>query len=160
MHSSRMRTGRTVTVFRKLEPPPKIWSRHPPEKIPPPKIWSRHPPRKIGAGTPKNWSRHPPKLEQAPPRKIGAGTPPEKLEQAPPPVNRITDTCKNITLAKTSFRPVTMFTLFYFSQFFCTPGPVLQLLGQWNIFLWQIVHFSAGLKPVLDRSEAMYYPTL
>ena len=26
--------------------------------------------------------------------------------QVPPPVNRITDTCKNITLAKTSFRPV------------------------------------------------------
>ena len=57
-----MRTGRTLTVFRKLETPP---------------------------------------------RKFG-GTP-------PPPVNRMTDRCKNITLAKTSFRPVitqhTSFTL-------------------------------------------------
>ena len=26
--------------------------------------------------------------------------------QVPPPVNRMTDRCKNITLAKTSFRPV------------------------------------------------------
>ena len=69
MHSSRMHTGRTLTVFRKLETPS-------------PKIWSRHPPQKFGAGTPPN------------------------LEQAPPPVNRITHTCKNITLAKTSFRPV------------------------------------------------------
>ena len=32
--------------------------------------------------------------------------PPGNLEQAPPPVNRMTDRCKNITLAKTSFRPV------------------------------------------------------
>ena len=58
MHSSRMRTGRTLTIFRKLEnhPPPKIWSRHPPENLeqapppenleqaPPPKIWRRPPP--------------------------------------------------------------------------------------------------------------------
>ena len=57
MHSSRMRTGRTLTVFRKLEqtPPPKIGA-----DTPPPKNWSRHPP--------KIWSRHPPeKLEQTPP---------------------------------------------------------------------------------------------
>ena len=102
MHSSRMRTGRTLTVFRKLETPPKIWSRHPPKKI-----WSRHPPRKFGAGTPpKIWSR--------PPRKFGAGTPPQNLEQAPPrkygadtpPVDRMTHASENITLAKTSFRPV------------------------------------------------------
>ena len=68
MHSSRMRTGRTLTVFRKLETPPKkIWSRHPPRKFgadtpsppenleqtpPPPKIWSRHPPPKFGAYPP------------------------------------------------------------------------------------------------------------
>ena len=122
MHSSRMRTGRTLTVFRKLETPPKIWSRHPPRKFgagtppenleqappenleqaplsppqkfgagTPPKIWSRHPPRKFGAGTPppKIWSRHPP-------RKFGAGTPPCGQTHA----------CENITLAKTSFRPV------------------------------------------------------
>ena len=90
MHSSRMRTGRTVTVFRKLEDPPKIWSRHPPKiwsrhPLPPkiwsrhpPKIWSRHPPRKFGAGTPpKIWSRHPP-------RKFGAGTPPKIWSRHPP----------------------------------------------------------------------------
>ena len=117
-----MRTGRTLTVFRKLETPPrkfgagtppKIWSRHPPknlEQAPPPKIWSRHPPenleqalppRKFGSGTP--------------PRKIGSGTPPENLEQAPPrkfgagtsPRGQ-THVCENITLAKTSFRPVKM----------------------------------------------------
>ena len=126
MHSSRMRTGRTVTVFRKLEDPPKfgagtppkIWSRHPPP--PPRKFGAGNPPQKFGVGTPpenleqappsKIWSRHPP------PRKFGVGTPPENLEQAPPPenleqtppppVNRMTDRCKNITLAKTSFRPV------------------------------------------------------
>ena len=28
------------------------------------------------------------------------------LARYPPPVNRMTDRCKNITLAKTSFRPV------------------------------------------------------
>ena len=83
-----MRTGRTLTVFRKLETPPKIWSRHPPENLeqahPPPKIWSRHTP-------PEN-------LEQAPLRKFGAGTPPCGQTHA----------CENITLAKTSFRPVNM----------------------------------------------------
>ena len=70
-----MRTGRTLTVFRKLETPPKIWSRHPPknlEQAPPPKIWSsRHPPRKFGAGTP------PPPL----PQKFGADTPHPPCEQ-------------------------------------------------------------------------------
>ena len=70
MHSSRMRTGRTLTVFR-LETPL-------PEKIGDP---------------PKNWR---------PPRKI-VDTPGIR---PPPPVDRITDACKNITLAKTSFRPV------------------------------------------------------
>ena len=29
------------------------------------------------------------------------------VRYSPPPVNRMTDRCKNITLAKTSFRPVT-----------------------------------------------------
>ena len=75
-----MRTGRTLTVFQKSETPPE-------------------------------------NLEQAPPRKFGAGTPPENLEQAPPP--KIwsrhpppcgqTHACENITLAKTSFRPVIRF---------------------------------------------------
>ena len=85
MHSSRMRTGRTLTVFRWRTPPRKFGGTpHPPEnleepppKIPPPKIWS------------------------ASPRKFGADTPP-----APPPVDRMTHASENITLAKTSFRPV------------------------------------------------------
>ena len=90
-----MRTGRTLTVFRKLETPPENL-----EQAPPPKIWSRHPPRKFRAGTP--------------PPKFGAGTPPPEnleqapppnLEQAPPPCGQ-THACENITLAKTSFRPV------------------------------------------------------
>ena len=33
------------------------------------------------------------------------------LQRHPPPVNRITDTCKNITLATTSLRPVNIFGL-------------------------------------------------
>ena len=76
-----MRTGRTLTVFWKLEtaPPPKIWSRHPPENLeqaPPPKIWSSPPPQN---------------LEQAPPQKFGAGTPPGSDQTHPPPVNRMND---------------------------------------------------------------------
>ena len=58
MHSSRMRTGRTLTVFRCLETPSS-------EKLETPL---------------KNWRT--------------------------PPVNRMTDACENITLAKTSFRLV------------------------------------------------------
>ena len=48
MHSSRMRTSRTLTIFR-WRTPPKIW-RNPPQNLeePPQK---RHPPRKFG-GTP------------------------------------------------------------------------------------------------------------
>ena len=86
MHSSRMRTGRTLTVFRWRNPPPKIW-KNPPKKDTPPKIW-RNPP-KIRATS----GAHPPKIRA----KSGAHS---------PPVNRMTDRCKNITLAKTSFRPV------------------------------------------------------
>ena len=74
MHSSRMRTGRTLTVFRKLETPPKIWS--------------RHPPRKFEADTPpENLEQAPPKknLEQTPPPKIGADTPPKFGAGTPPP---------------------------------------------------------------------------
>ena len=93
-----MRTGRTLTAFR-LETPPKNW-RHPH-----PKNWRHLPPRKIG--------RPPSKLETSP-WKIGdhphsgPDPPPPKNWRPPPPVDRITDACKNITLAKTSFRPVKM----------------------------------------------------
>ena len=38
---------------------------------------------------------------------LGGGVPgPRGVSGDPPPVNRITDTCKNITLATTSLRPV------------------------------------------------------
>ena len=83
MHSSRMRTGRTLTVFRSLlfrggggglvPGGVPAWSRG---------VWSR--------GVP-TWS---------------GGVPGQVL---PPPVNRMTHTCKNITLAKTSFRPVKIY---------------------------------------------------
>ena len=99
MHSSRMRTGQTLTVFR--------W--RPPRKFggPPPENW-RTPP-KIWRNPPKNLEDPPENLEE-PPRKFG-GTPPYRPPWTippPPPVDRITDACKNITLAKTSFQPVTM----------------------------------------------------
>ena len=56
MHSSRMRTGRTLTVF------------PPPEKL----------------ETPQNWRPPPPKKLETTPRKIG-DLPPEKLETPPSP---------------------------------------------------------------------------
>ena len=86
MHSSRMRTGRTLTVFR-WRPPRKNW--RPPENLEdPPKNWTT--PQKFG-GTPlKIWRN-----------------PPENLEEPPLWTEWMTDACENITLAKTSFRPVT-----------------------------------------------------
>ena len=55
--------------------------------------------------TPPPWSMHPP--DQAPP---GPGTPRDQTlrEQAHPPVNRITDTCKNITFPQLRLRAVIM----------------------------------------------------
>ena len=93
MHSSRMRTGRTLTVFRGRTPPPKkkIW-KNPPSRQEPPPPPGRPP---LQADPPSPPGRPPLQADTPPP-----GRPP------PPPVNRITDTCKNITLAKTSFRPV------------------------------------------------------
>ena len=135
MLSSRMRTGRTLTVFRclvigsvspkkaeikKKSPPPKKLGGPPltPPSLPP-QNW--RPPQKIG-DPPKNWS---------PPEKLE--TSPEKLEtprdQTPPPppgtdlqgmlgyplplplwTEFLTHACENIILAKTSFRPVIMFS--------------------------------------------------
>ena len=82
MHSSRMRTGRTLTVFRWRAPPP-------PKK--------RHPPRKFGGTTPP---------KKTPPRKFG-GTPPSPgkiraKSRAPPPPRGQTHACENITLVKIS----------------------------------------------------------
>ena len=96
MHSSRMRTGRSLTVFRSLQPEGGC-------------TWS-------GGGT---WSggvyfvpggvpgpRGVPGPGGVPGRGVPGsrgGVPDQVL---PPPVNRMTNRCKNITLAKTSFRPV------------------------------------------------------
>ena len=96
MHSSRMRTGRALTVSggggsvhprrnflgenklkkkkkKNFRPPQKFGSDCPPPKLyqtPPPKNLGQTPPRKFGSDTlPKIWSRHPP-------RKFGSDTPP------------------------------------------------------------------------------------
>ena len=77
-----MRTGRTLTVFRKLENPPPPGPDPPPENLeqtPPHENLEQTPPQKFGADTPlKIWSRHPPT----------------------PPVDRMTHASENITLAK------------------------------------------------------------
>ena len=75
MHSSRMRTGRSLTVI--------------PESAVP------------GGGSGSGGSG--PGGVFGPRRGGSAGQVPPPT----PPVNRMTDRCKNITLAKTSFRPVT-----------------------------------------------------
>ena len=93
-----MRTGRTLTVFQRT-PPEKLKTRPTPQK----KLET--PPEKLET-PPKNW-RPPEKLEiplgpdQSPPRKIGDPPGPDQT----PPCGQ-THACKNITLAKTSFRPV------------------------------------------------------
>ena len=93
--------------------PPQIrhpWIRHPPEQTPP------------GADTPPEqtapWEQTPREQTPTPPRADTplwrsaarhAGIPPAMhagIHTAPPPVNRMTDTRKNITLATTSLRPV------------------------------------------------------
>ena len=114
MHSSRMRTCWTLTVF------PKNW--RPPRKLEttPPKNW--RPPQKIG--DPPEKLEDPPGPDPTPPKKkigdppktIGGPPPPDQTPQdwparhagIPPPLwtEWMTDRCKNITLAKTSFRPV------------------------------------------------------
>ena len=72
MHSSRMHTGRTLTVFQKLETPQKFTANTPLKNL------EHTPPSgKFGADTP-------PKLEQTPPRKFGAS--PQNLEHTPPEI--------------------------------------------------------------------------
>ena len=139
MHSSRMCTGRTLTVFRclvwgggvspkkaevkkKFPPPKKNWGgvpltpQLPPPQLPPPppKNWrtpSTTPPPRLTCKA--CWDTHPP-----PPPGTDLqgmlGYPPGTdlqgmLGYPPlPPVDRMTHACENITLAKTSFRPVIM----------------------------------------------------
>ena len=86
MHSSRMRTGRTLTVFRWRTLPPKNLEECPPKKRHPPKFGGtppkkRHPP-KIWRNPPKIW-RNPLTQKRPPPRKFGG--PPKK--DPPPPKN-------------------------------------------------------------------------
>ena len=134
IHSSRMRTGRTLTVFRCLVPPSKKIG-EPPEKLEPLHRKIGDPSQKIGDPSQKIGDPSPEKLETLPknwrplkncrlpgtrlppPRKIG--DPPRTRtsllgltckacwDTHPPPWTEwMTDRCKNITLAKTSFRPV------------------------------------------------------
>ena len=99
MHSSRMRTARSSSRRGGGSPPST-----PREQTPPPR--TRHPPTILGQAHPQV-DQEPPQ-EQTPP---GPGTPPD---QAPPSVNRITDTCKNITFPQLRFRAViTSFTMNY-----------------------------------------------
>ena len=100
-----MRTGRTLTVFWR-ETPPKIGD-PPPQKLYTPQDQTP-PPKKIGD----------------PPKKIGdpPGTDLQGMlayPPTPPPVNRMTNWGKNITLAKTSFRPV---------KIICTQDSALPLI--------------------------------
>ena len=75
MHSSRMRTGRTLTVFRWRTPPPKIWRNTPS----PPKNW-----RPPGPNTPPAPKKN---LRPPPTRKFGVTPPSRKFGGNPPPKN-------------------------------------------------------------------------
>ena len=91
MHSSRMRTGRALTVSRGGAAVP---------------AWRRRGGLPGGGGVPA-WRGGVPAWRGGACLEgrgclPGGGVP----GQVPPPVNRMTDRCKNITLAKTSFRPV------------------------------------------------------
>ena len=112
MHSSRMRTGRSLTVFRSLQPGGVYLVRggvRGPGRVPGLGgctwsggvylVWGVYLVR--GGGT---WSRE---------GCTWSGT--------PPPVNRMTNKCKNITLAKTSFRPVIIDILIKFEVFMNSP---------------------------------------
>ena len=82
MHSSRIRTGRSLTVCRSLLPGGGclLWGVSAPGGVSAPRGWSAS----VHAGIPHT----PPTREQT------------------PPMNRMTNRCKNITLATTSLRPV------------------------------------------------------
>ena len=103
MHSSRMRTGRSLTVFRSLlflggwgvSGPGGVWSWG---------VWSR------GVWSRGVWSQRGLVPGGSGPGGVwswGVSGRGGSAGQVPPPVNRMTNRCKNITLAKTSFRPVT-----------------------------------------------------
>ena len=86
------------------DPPP---SRSDPPKLPP-WVWVWKPARHAGTRPPPR-TRHPPRTRYTsrtrhppwPGTPLGPGTPPDQAHA--PPVNRITDTCKNITLPQNLF---------------------------------------------------------
>ena len=109
MHSSRMRTGRSLTV---------CWSLLPGGGGLP--GWGGSPLSRGEGGSPWSggrvslvWGGSPCLVRGGSPCLIRGGLPAWSGEgggwQSPPPVNRITDTCKNITLATTSLRPVIIY---------------------------------------------------
>ena len=100
MHSSRMRTGRSLTVCCSVLPGGvslvrggSAWSRGDS-----PWSWGGLPGPGGGLLGPGGVSLVP----------GGSALVPGGFSGDPPPVNRITDTCKNITVATTSLRPVKM----------------------------------------------------
>ena len=124
MHSSRMRTGRSMTVSCSLLPGGGGSSLLGGSTcsggcLPGPRGGS--PRQSLPGGVLPAWSRG----RGSPCLVLGGGSPCLVLGGAlpawsrgrggacpeTPPVNRITDTCKNITLATTSLRPVKMFQL-------------------------------------------------
>ena len=126
MHSSRMRTGRSLTVCRALLPGgggvclSACWDNPPPEQTTP-RADSPHPkqtpPR---ADTPRTFpparasielllSRHPPELTPPPQSRPRPEWTPPGADSPPPSVSRMTDTSKNITLATTSLRSVKIY---------------------------------------------------
>ena len=95
MHSSRMHTNHALTVSRggRLVHPRRSFGGKKLKKKEK-KIW-RLPPKKLETPTPlKSW--RPPKIWRTPRDQ----TPPFPLGADHPPVDRITDACKNITLAQ------------------------------------------------------------
>ena len=116
MHSSRMRTARSLTVFPYLVvshacPPLEATTHTPPEQphMPPPCSNHTHPPRATMHAPQSNHACPPsratthappeqPHMPPMPPQKQPR-MPPQSNHACPPPVNRITDRCKNITFA-------------------------------------------------------------
>ena len=92
-----MRTGRTLTVFRSLL----FWGLVHPRRIFGEKNLKKR--KKKIPRNPQKW-RHLPKIGGPPPKNWGCLV--KKNWRLPPCEQNDTHACKNITLAKTSFRPV------------------------------------------------------
>ena len=97
MHSSRMRTTRSLTISHcKKKTEKKIT--HAPPQI------THAPPKKLR--TPEKITHAPRKNYACPPEKITHAPPGKPRTSPPPPVNRITHTCKNITFPQLRLRAV------------------------------------------------------